>query len=295
MKILISGATGFIGHYLLATLLKEKHHIYILVKKHSPSIDSKITQINLAALSDLNIAFDAFINLAGENIASKPWSKKRKLALRASRISLTNNVRKTLRLPPKKVISMSAIGYYGMTKEGVFDEESIPISGFCHELCKDWELAANAFESDKTKVVIFRLGVVLGNGGALGKMRLPFLAGLGGPISDGNQWFSWVHYQDVINAILKGIKGDDYSGTYNLVAPEFITQRQFATSYARTLRRPSFLMTPKFLLSIAFGEMSQLLTEGPRISSQKIINTGFAFKFKKIDIALDDIETKCRN
>ena len=290
MKILLSGATGFIGQALLKKLIEQKHQIYALVRSSSNTLDPSITQITLSSSAPITEQFDAFINLAGENIAAQPWSKKRKKALYDSRIGLTREIKERLTTPPKRVISMSAIGYYGMTQEGLYQENSLPSLDYAHALCNAWENAAKSFLSHQTRVVIFRLGVVLGKEGALKKMRLPFCCGLGGPIASGEQWFSWVHINDVVNAIITAMKNDAYFGTYNLVAPQHVTQRSFAQSYAHTLNRPALLSTPKWLLHRLFGEMSGLLTEGPRISSEKILEQGFTFTFTSLDKALLDIE-----
>ncbi|MCV2402779.1 TIGR01777 family oxidoreductase [Marinomonas sp. C2222] len=290
MKILISGATGFIGRNLLAHMQSDEYEIYALVREHSTLLDKRIIQLDITSLSELNVELDVFINLAGENIASKPWSKKRKQVLYESRVSLTDQIREALKVAPKKVISMSAIGFYGLTKEGEFDEQTPSTRGFCFQLCHNWEKAAERFKDNQTNVVIFRLGVVLGDGGALQKMRLPFLMGLGGQIAEGDQWFSWIHIEDVIRAILDSIKTDSLTGTYNLVAPQYITQKDFATTYAKVLGRPAALKTPRFLLKLLFGEMAQLLTEGPKVSSKKLEGAGFDFTFTTLESALIDIE-----
>ena len=293
MKILLSGATGFIGQQLLKVLLKNgDHQIHAIVREENKHLDPSIQQHTLKSLDDFNEKLDVFINLAGENIASQPWTNKRKETLYKSRVALTNVIHKSLKHPPATVISMSAVGFYGVAKHGVFYENTPPKTGFAHELCSAWEDSANAFSEVNSRVVIFRLGVVLGNGGALNKMRLPFLLGLGGPIAGGKQWFSWVHIDDVINAILDAISKPSYNGTYNLVAPQLIEQKRFAQSYAASLKRPAILPTPKWMLEMIFGEMATLLTEGPKIVPQKLEKQGFEFSFKDIDEALLEIENR---
>ena len=289
MKILLSGATGFIGQTLLEVLLEENHQIYALVRQIDNRLDSRVTQLTLASLESLDEKMDVFINLAGENIAGQRWTENRKKALYESRVSLTDNIRKALKFAPKSVISMSAVGYYGVARNDVFYENTPPNPGFSHDLCAAWENAANAFVRDDTRVAIFRLGVVLGDGGALAKMRLPFLCGLGGPIAGGKQWFSWVHIDDVVSAITDAASDEDYSGTYNLVAPQLIEQKRFAQSYAASLKRPAILPTPRWPLSLIFGEMATLLTEGAKIVPQRLEKQGFKFQYCNIDEALLDI------
>jgi len=290
MKILLSGATGFIGRSVLKILLMENHSICALVRKVDSRLDLRVNQLTLASLDAVNEPFDVFINLAGENIASRPWSKKRKKSLFDSRVELTGNIKNALKYSPKLLISMSAVGYYGVARHGVFYENTPPKGGFTHDLCAAWEASATKFAKDKTRVVIFRLGVVLGDGGALSKMRKPFLCGLGGPIAGGKQWFPWVHIDDVVEAIFTVIKNETYTGAYNLVAPQLIEQNDFAKSYARSLKRPAVLPTPRWMLNCLFGEMASLLTEGAKVVPQKLEQQGFTFRFTHIDEALLQIE-----
>ncbi|MBJ7538216.1 TIGR01777 family oxidoreductase [Marinomonas transparens] len=292
MKILISGATGFIGQSLLPELLKSGHQITALVRQKDNRLDDSINQITLESLDSLDSQMDAFINLAGESIASKPWTKKRKKTLYDSRITLTNTVRKKLKQAPKLVISMSAVGFYGVSIDDVFTENATPSGGFAHDLCRDWENAAQTFTEGASRVVIFRLGVVLGAGGALEKMRLPFLCGLGGPIASGKQWFPWIHQRDVIKGVIAAINDDRYIGTYNFVSPQAIQQKDFAKQYARALKRPAFMPMPKWVLDLALGEMASLLTHGPKIIPQRLEQQGFQFEFANLDKALEDIEQK---
>lgn len=289
MRILLSGATGFIGRSLLSSLLKESHQIYALVRRDCQRLDPRIIQVSINDLKLIDEAFDVFINLAGENIASKPWTKKRKQDLFESRVTLTNSINSALQQPPKTLISMSAVGFYGAVTDGTFYEDTPPGSGFAHDLCAAWENAAQSFSSEHTRVVIYRLGVVLGVGGALEKMRLPFKLGLGGPIAGGKQCFSWVHIDDVLKAIFGAMNDNSYSGTYNLVAPQLINQKKFAKAYALSLKRPALLPTPKWLLVLMFGEMAYLLTEGAKIVPQKLEQKGFEFKFDDVESALIDI------
>lgn len=292
MVILLSGSTGFIGRVLRQRLLENNHKIYALVRKEKSDIDADIEQVTIDTLNTIDIEFDVFINLAGENIAAKPWTEKRKKILYSSRVDLTEEIRKQLKYPPKRVISMSAIGFYGTTRNGIFNENTTPLPSFTHGLCKAWEGAALQFSSDATSVVIFRLGVVLGLGGALDKMRLPFKLGLGGPIAGGKQWLSWVHIDDVLKAIMEAINDSSYKGVYNLVAPQFTDQKSFALNYGQSLKRPAFIPTPKWLMTLLLGEMASLLTEGAKITPYRLKQKGFNFEFNHLNKALKNIEEK---
>ncbi|KZN13186.1 TIGR01777 family oxidoreductase [Marinomonas sp. TW1] len=290
MKILMTGATGFIGRSLLDELLKTDSEICALVRKKSNSLPVAVKQIDFSALSQLTEPFDVFINLAGESIAAQRWTSKRKQALLNSRVNLTNRIFDLLQQPPKTIISMSAIGYYGVTNEGEFTESTLPASGFAHQLCELWERSVTESAQHDSRVVIFRLGVVLGNGGALNAMRLPYRLGLGGKIASGKQWFNWVHLDDVKQCILNAVTDTTYQGSYNLVAPNNATQAEFASGYAKCLKRPALVWTPQWVLKVLLGEMSTLLTHGPKVIPDRLVKQGYQFKFDRLDQALNNIE-----
>ncbi|MEO9656345.1 TIGR01777 family oxidoreductase [Marinomonas sp.] len=288
MLIMITGLTGFIGQHLLSKINLNRHQLIAVVRKHSSTLPNGVQQVLVSEIDIITEQIDCFINLAGENIAAKPWSKSRKLELYGSRVTLTEQIARQLKYPPKKVISMSAIGFYGDTNNDQVDEFTPAEESFTHQLCHQWEQAVEALNADKQ--IIFRLGVVLGKGGALVKMRPAYLMALGGKIGDGNQWFSWVHIEDVVQAILIAINTDQLNGIYNLTAPTPIRQNVFAQHYATSLKRPSWLTTPKALLNLLLGEMSVLLTQGAAVYPKRLLEENFDFQFKTIDEALLDIE-----
>lgn len=291
MNILISGATGFIGTSLVPLLQSKGHHITAVVRQVDNRLDQTVAQYTLDSLTKLDKDIDVFINLAGGGIADKPWSEKRKEALIASRTTLTQKIKHTLKRPPQLVISMSAIGYYGSHTNAVFDEYSDSENDFSHELCAAWESAATEFSDIGCRTVIFRLGVVLGAyGGALNKMRPSYKLGLGGKIGSGEQWFSWVHLADVLKAITESLSDERYEGVYNLTSPHCVKQKVFAQHYARSLKRPAFFTIPAFVLRAIFGEMASLLTNGAKIIPKRLIHQGFHFEHSDLKEALIDIE-----
>jgi len=292
MKILMTGATGFIGRSLLNDLLKTDSEICALVRKKSNNLPIEVKQIDFSALSQITDTFDVFINLAGESIAAQRWTSKRKQALLNSRVNLTNRIFDLLQHPPKIIISMSAVGYYGVTNEGEFTENTPPASGFAHQLCELWERSVTESAQNDSRVVIFRLGVVLGDGGALEAMRLPYRLGLGGKIASGKQWFNWVHLEDVKQCILTAMKDESYQGAYNLVSPNNATQAEFAKCYAKSLKRPALIWTPQWLLNVILGEMSTLLTYGPKVIPERLLKQGYPFQFDRLDFALSTIEAE---
>lgn len=290
MKILVSGATGFIGRSLVERLLNNDHQVFALVRTLNNRLPPEVRQYTLESLPDLDESLDAFINLAGENIADKPWTKQRKKVLVDSRVNLTQQIKAQLRLMPSIVISMSAIGFYGSATNAEFDENTTPTPGFTHDLCSTWEAAANEFADKQTKVVIFRLGVVLdSDGGALKKMRPAYRMGMGGKIGHGNQWFSWVHKHDVIKAIFWALQEPSATGVYNLTSPDCVQQKTFATNYANSLNRPAFFTTPAFILRVLFGEMSELLIHGAKVLPTRLLQSGFQFDYENLEKALQDI------
>ncbi|TDO96771.1 TIGR01777 family oxidoreductase [Marinomonas balearica] len=289
MNVLITGCTGFVGGKLIDTLINSSTFsdsvtLYGLVRREPSKSLNHIKTVTMDQLSDLQI--DTLINLAGEPIAAKRWSPSRKAALRSSRTTVTETLYKSLKHPPKTVISMSAVGYYGNHESTQFKEATPSNGGFTYQLCDEWEKAALAFESKGSRVCIFRLGVVLGNGGALKQMLIPYTLGLGGKIGAGMQGFPWIHIDDVCNAVLKAIESEQYTGAINLVAPEQVTQHQFATNFARSLNRPSVLPTPSILLQMLLGEMSELLTKGQFVVPEKLTQLGFQYQYPRIEAAL---------
>ncbi|REG85692.1 TIGR01777 family oxidoreductase [Marinomonas pollencensis] len=293
MKILISGATGFIGSALVALLQKSEHQLYALVRQVDTRLPPNISQYTLATLAELDQPLDAFINLAGEGIADRPWSKKRKAKLYESRVTLTKQVKEQLKTPPKMVLSMSAIGYYGSFSDAEVDENSPAGEGFAHELCQAWEASALAFNEQGTRTVIYRLGVVLSEqGGALTKMRPSYLCGLGGKIGSGRQGFSWVHLDDVLKAIEAALDNPTFTGIYNLTSPHMVEQKDFAKVYAKVLKRPTFITVPKSILRLTLGEMSSLLTHGVKAYPKRLIEQKFSFDYANLAEALLQLETK---
>ena len=296
MNILVTGATGFIGQPLTIRLIAEGHQVTAWVRD-LPKAESTLHQqvkcvTQPAQLSD--VEFDAVINLAGAPIADKRWTSARKLLLRSSRIDLTHELVAHLKkqsVPPKIMISGSAIGYYGsQINDDELDENGHFEPGFTHRLCADWEAAALTLESDSTRVCLLRTGVVLGlGGGALGKMLTPFKLGLGGPIGNGKQVMSWIHLQDWINAAMFLLDNEDCSGAYNFVSPEPVTNKIFTSQLADAVNRPAFFKVPCFVLQIAMGEAAELLCEGQRVIPKKLSDAGFEFKFSNIRNAFSNI------
>lgn len=291
-KLLITGITGFIGKELQKELLtKNAYQLFGLVrnekqKQHLTRNTSQIVYLTLHDIQTQAHHFEMIINLAGENIAAKRWSSKRKQQLLDSRVTLTEQLHHALAEKPKQFISMSAIGIYGMDDVKIYDEDHTGKRGFAYSLCKAWEKSAQKFSSAKTNVSIVRLGVVLGRGGALQKMQPAFKYGLGGKIASGRQWFPWVHINDVVRLIVFLLENPQQQGVFNAVAPQLTNQAKFANTLAKTLGRPCFITTPRWLLLLLFGEMSSLLTTGVRVYPTRTLAEGFQFHYHNIEDTL---------
>jgi len=289
VRVLVTGASGFIGTALCRALLKRGDQVVAWVHKSEPEVTGleRIDQ-----LDQLEGLIDAVVNLAGAPIADARWSDSRKALLLSSRLDTTNaliNWMSQQKEPPKTLISGSAIGFYGAcTNDEKITEASAPLcQDFSADLCQQWEAEALRAEGLGVRVCLLRTGVVLGKGGALAKMRLPFLMGGGGPIASGKQWMPWIHLQDEVDAILHLLDRDDLSGPFNLTAPDPSRNRDFVKAYAESLKRPAFIPMPGFAVDLMLGsEASALLTEGLRVVPQRLEESGFQFTYPILENAL---------
>ena len=289
MRVLVTGASGFIGTALCGALLKRGDQVVAWVHKNEPAVTGleRIDQ-----LDQLEGAIDAVVNLAGAPIADARWSDSRKALLLSSRLDTTNaliNWISEQTEPPKTLISGSAIGFYGAcTSDEKMTEASAPLcQDFSDDLCQQWESEALRAENVGVRVCLVRTGIVLGKGGALAKMRLPFLMGGGGPIASGKQWMPWIHLQDEVDAILHLLDREDLSGPFNLTAPDPSRNRDFVKAYAESLKRPAFMPMPGFAVDLMLGsEASALLTEGLRVVPQRLEESGFQFTYPILENAL---------
>ncbi|MCG9750689.1 TIGR01777 family oxidoreductase [Vibrio brasiliensis] len=299
MKVLLTGGTGFIGRELLKHLTT--HEIVLLTREPRVARErlSHTDMGNVTYVSDLDgfqhfNDFDAVINLAGEPIADKRWSKKQKQTICDSRWALTERLVELIHAstnPPEVFISGSAVGYYGDQQEHPFDETlHVTDLGFPHHVCSKWEQIANRARSEMTRVCILRTGVVLApQGGALLKMLPPYRLGLGGPLGHGRQYVPWIHMLDMVRGIVYLLETPHAHGEFNLCAPHPVTNKLFSQTLAKTLRRPHLLRTPKWVMSLAMGESSVLLFDSIRAKPKKLTELGFHFSYSRIEPALKNL------
>lgn len=293
-RILLTGGTGFIGQSLCRTLLEKDYSLAVLSRQSDANVRALCGRVE--AIGDLDMlkehpGFDAVINLAGEGIAEKRWTQKRKQELRDSRIALTRHLVEVVRSwqnRPEVLVSGSAVGFYGDQQDRKVTEDTSPQDEFAHRLCRDWEREALALENDNVRVCLSRTGLVVGpDGGFLQRMLLPFRLGVGGRLGDGKQYMPWVHRDDVVAALTWMLETPSATGPFNTVSPEPVTNREFTRSLARVLHRPAVFPVPTPALKLAFGEMSRLLLTGQRALPQRLLDNGFTFRYTRLEPALE--------
>lgn len=292
MNFLISGATGFIGSKLCRQLVEAGHNLICLSRKTLAN-ETNIRFIDKLETLHSAEQIDVIINLAGAPI-SKRWSAQYKDQLINSRVNTTLDIMRLiarLEQRPKVLITASAIGYYGCQQDQLIDEQSDANQEFTHTLCHKWEQAALKAQEFNVRTCIIRLGVVLGaKGGALSQMLPAFKLGLGGKIGSGQQYFSWVHIDDVLNAIDFLIQNEHLHGAFNLTSPNPVTNEQFSHALAKAVNRPCFFTTPGWVIKLLFGEMGgTLLLNGQKVIPARLQAAQYHFIHPNLDDALKDV------
>lgn len=292
-KILISGAGGFIGTPLTDLLTDRGDTVVKLTR--GASGDGAIHWDPAAGELDATEVdgFDSVIHLAGESIAGL-WTKKKKQAILSSRRDGTTLLAEALAATtnkPASMISSSAIGLYGSRGDEVLSEDSGVGEGFLADLVRIWEESAQPARDVGIRVVNLRLGLVTAeSGGMMGPMKPAFKLGVGGKLGDGDQWWSWVTLDDVVNAFVYAVDNPALTGPFNVAAPNPVTNAQFTKSLGSVLHRPTFLPAPKFALKTFAGEMAdEMLLASQRVDSSKLSGAGFEFSDTELDPALKKI------
>ncbi|HEX2921320.1 MAG TPA: TIGR01777 family oxidoreductase [Bacteroidales bacterium] len=297
-KVLISGGTGFIGKYLSAKLVNRGYEVSFLGRTSqknsgilSYSWDIENDEIEKGAIETA----DYIIHLAGANIGEKRWTKKRKQLIIDSRVKTSRMILNKINKTNTKLnafISASAIGYYGLkTTDKIYSETDTSSNDFLGEVCRKWEEAAENFARSGIRTVKIRTAVVLGKErGAFANILKPARSGFALVIGNGKQFMPWIHIDDLCDIYIKAIEDKCMNGPYNAVAPDHKTNKDIMKALAIALKkRLLFIKIPEFLFKTIFGEMSGILLNGSRVSSENIVNAGYRFKFADLESALEDI------
>jgi uncharacterized protein (TIGR01777 family) len=277
MIVAVTGATGFVGQRVAQRLCSAGHQV-------------RAVSLRTALPPDALAGCHAVIHLAGEPVAQR-WTAEVRRRIRESRVEGTRRLVAAMRpVPPQVLVSASAVGYYGTHgNDDVLTEASPPSNDFLGEASVAWEREAQQAEQLGVRVVRLRLGLVLGPGGGLQKMLLPFRLGMGGPIAGGGHWMSWIHRDDLVSLILFMLKESTVRGVFNATSPHPVTNAEFTRALAGALHRPAFIPIPALALKILFGQMADTVLASQRVLPEATLRTGFTFEYPDVFAALKQI------
>ncbi|MEO1636958.1 MAG: TIGR01777 family oxidoreductase [Cyanobacteria bacterium J06631_9] len=307
MKIAVTGATGFVGSCLIERLIAEGHDVKVFTR----SVDSAKKTFAAAKFKSVEYVeytptqsgdwqtaisgCDGVVNLAGEPISER-WSAERKNRILNSRKVGTQKLVEAItqaESKPAVLVSSSAIGYYGTSETTEFFETSQPAENdFLSQVCQAWEAEANKAKDAGVRVAIVRTGIVLGNGGAVAKMITPFKLFAGGPIGSGQQWFSWIHIDDLVNLMLKALLDPSMQGVYNGTAPEPVRMKAFCETLGEVMDRPSWLPVPDFAIEALLGDGAVVVLKGQKVLPERTQAAGFSYDYSEPRAAIADVVKK---
>ena len=297
MKILITGGTGFVGSALSHRLLEMGHEVTVIGSSSrcrlAPHPQLSYVSADTTRPGDWQQKVpeqDALVNLTGRSVFNL-WTERYKKSIYDSRILTTRNLVAALPSSTEAVLlSTSAAGYYGDGGEIEKSETSGPGNDFLAHVCCDWEAEATKASAKGARVALMRLGVVLGKGGgAMATMKTPFQLGLGGPIGSGQQWFPWIHIDDLVGAILFLLTAEECRGPFNFTAPQPVRQKEFARQLGAAFHRPACLPTPAFVMKLVLGEFGRSLLQGQKAVPQALTENGYLFTYPDLQPALQEI------
>ncbi|CAN6463702.1 unnamed protein product [Victoria cruziana] len=285
LTVSITGATGFIGRRLVQRLLAENHNVRVLTRSTSKARSvfpaQKFPSIVIAEDPEWGNCIagsNAIVNLAGMPISTR-WSPEV--------VGLVNQL--DIGVRPSVFISATAIGYYGTSETKVFDEQSPSGNDYLAEVCREWEAKASGIDKE-VRLVLIRIGVVLGkDGGALAKMIPLFNLFAGGPLGSGQQWFSWIHLDDLVNLITEALVNPSYKGVINGTAPNPVRFSEMCNNLGKVMERPSWLPVPDFALKAVLGEGATIVLDGQKVLPLRAKELGFSYRYPYISDALKAI------
>jgi len=290
-RIVIAGGSGFLGSALIRRLRAGGHDVTLLTRRPRGAGDvAWDPSAPTGAWRSVVAEADAVVNLAGEPIESQRWTPERKAAILHSRVRATQAIVRAITGAPRApavLLNASAIGIYGPHAEDVVTEATPAGTDFLAQLCVAWEREA-APASARSRVVLLRTGLVLDrDAGALPRMAMPFHFFVGGPLGSGRQYWSWIHVDDWVSMVLWALEDGSAAGPINITAPTPVTNREFASTLGRVLKRPALLPAPGFALRIALGEMADaLILSGQRVLPARALASGFRFQHEGLEQAL---------
>ncbi|CAM8901586.1 unnamed protein product [Rhodiola kirilowii] len=300
LTVSVTGATGFIGQHLVKKLQADDHQVRVLTRTRSKALvifpAKEYPGVIVAEekeWKDCIQASNAVVNLAGLPISTR-WSSEIKKEIKQSRLRVTSKVVDLINSSPEAVrpsvlVSATAVGYYGTSETQVFDERSPSGNDYLAEVCREWEGEALKVNKD-VRLALIRIGVVLGKeGGALAKMIPLFMMFAGGPLGSGEQWFSWIHVDDIVNLIYEAIRNPSYEGVINGTAPNPVRLGEMCDHLGKVMGRPSWLPVPDFALKAVLGEGASVVLEGQKVIPARAKELGFKFKYPHVREALMSI------
>ncbi|SKA76667.1 TIGR01777 family oxidoreductase [Desulfobaculum bizertense] len=305
MRVVVTGGTGFIGRRLCIRLVERGFDV-VVTSRNTKQVEQLFGQTVVAAHWDGRDADElakilddgrrpaTLVNLLGENIGTGRWTEKKKRRIRDSRVKAGKAVQAAVEnssLGLKALVQGSAIGLYGADaslRDDQIIEDSAPGSGFLAQVCEDWEASVSRLATRGVRVAYARTGAVLGaGGGMLGAMLPAFRWCLGGPIGSGEQWLSWIHLRDEVEALTFLVERDEAEGAFNLCAPGAVCMEEFSKMLGAALRRPSWFRVPEWLLRLGAGEMAEeMLLASQRAWPERLLQCGFDFRYPELRDAL---------
>ena len=300
MKVLVTGASGFIGSALCDALLARGDSVVGLTRDPqkargtNPGVVWHAWQPTLERPpAEAFEGVDGVVNLLGERIDQR-WSEEAKRRIMESRRTGTHNLVGTiagLKRKPRVLVNQAAIGFYGDRGEAMVDESSGPGEGYDSEVVQEWEEAAREVEGSGVRLVVVRSGHVLDAGdGMLAELLPPFKLGVGGPLAGGRQYVSWIHIDDEVGILLWALDNEKVSGTINATAPNPVTSRAFSKAIGRAIGRPAAMPVPGLVLDLKFGsEFGHVLRGGQRVMPRRALDLGYEFRFTDVEDALSDL------
>lgn len=294
--VLITGGTGFIGRALCDELLAADWAVTVLTRDAGAAREALPSDVAVIESLEEAAMPAAIVNLAGENLGSGRWNAERKRRFLDSRVGTTRQLIDFIAAAesaPEVLINGSAVGYYGARGDEPIDEDEPAGDEYQSDLCVEWEAEAQRAEAAGVRVCLLRLGVVLdAGGGAMSQMLTPFKLGLGGHYGSGRQWMPWIHRRDVVRAIRFLLERPDCRGPFNLTAPETVTNKGFARTLGKALRRPAIFWIPGPVVRLLVGEMARLFLTGQRVVPKRLQAAGFEFRYPALEDALTDIAAR---